>query len=587
MFTETLENLRSVISGKNAKRYVAEITQYHRIQATEGYDHAALRCKEILEGNGIETELLEYPSDGETMYLGFVSPQGWSVEKGILSVDGKEYADFEKEPLSLIQRSIPFEGDVDLIYAEKEKEFKRGFLVFTHDFKKGKEYARHYHCLGIVTDENRSRFDAPDSRQYLSFWGEQLFGFVISPREGAKLEKELKKGKKKAHVEIQSSLHPGKMTVVSARIPGETDEELLLIAHLCHPTPGGNDNASGVGLALEVARILTKMEKPKRSIRLLFVPEIHGTAAFIAENRAFLCGLNLDMVGENQQLCNSSLLVEKTPDATPFFGNHLLEAILEEIKKETANLLQTAQYPLFLSSVTPFSGGSDHWILSDPTVDIPTPMIIHWPDTFYHTNFDTIDKVDEKELERVGVLAATYLSFIASMGEKETAWTARLITQKAKERIVRAALNGPEIPYIAEVEMGALESLKRMGEIDLRGFKKEIEEVAAAEMKRTTQKKREKSQKGFVPKRISIGPISLSKTLSSLPLKERKKYDAQMEKYTEFKGSLQPAVFWADGKRDIHEIAERVTNEIGKCHTDFLQWYFAFLEDHGLIEIER
>ncbi|MCD6466928.1 MAG: DUF4910 domain-containing protein, partial [Methanomicrobia archaeon] len=539
-------------------------------------------CKKIFEENGIETEILEYDSDGKKMYLGFLSPEGWSIKKGILRIDDKEYANFEKESISVIQRSIPFKGEVDLIYAEKEEDFKKGYLVFTHDFKKGKDFARNYGCLGIVTDENRSKFDAPDSLQYLSFWGEKLFGFVISPREGEKLEKELKKGKKKTYVEIESSFFPSKMKIVSAKIEGEKDEEIILISHLCHPKPGGNDNASGVGLSLEIARVLKKFKKPKRGIRILLVPEVHGTAAFISENRNFLCGLNLDMVGENQFLCNSPLLIEKTPDATPFFGNYLLQEILEEVKKEVSNFQNTFKYPLFMSSVTPFSGGSDHWILSDPTVGIPTPMLIHWPDKFYHTSFDTIDKVDEKELKRVGVIATTYLYFIANMGKKEAEWLARLVTQRAKQRILESS----DIDYTVEIEKKNLDSIKRIENIDVENLKKEIEDLSNFE-KKNIKVKEKKIKKGIIPKRKFIGPISLSKTLLEMPLNEKKKFTEKMEKYKDFKGTLELAVFWADGNRNIYEISKNVKNEIGKVNTDFLIWYFEFLEKHDLIDIER
>ncbi|RLF96941.1 hypothetical protein DRN50_00255 [Thermococci archaeon] len=582
MFRKVLEDSKREVSGKNAKEYVSEIIKFHRIQVTEGYNKAASLCKKIFEENGIETEILEYDSDGKKMYLGFLSPEGWSIKKGILRIDDKEYANFEKESISVIQRSIPFKGEVDLIYAEKEEDFKKGYLVFTHDFKKGKDFARNYGCLGIVTDENRSKFDAPDSLQYLSFWGEKLFGFVISPREGEKLEKELKKGKKKTYVEIESSFFPSKMKIVSAKIEGEKDEEIILISHLCHPKPGGNDNASGVGLSLEIARVLKKFKKPKRGIRILLVPEVHGTAAFISENRNFLCGLNLDMVGENQFLCNSPLLIEKTPDATPFFGNYLLQEILEEVKKEVSNFQNTFKYPLFMSSVTPFSGGSDHWILSDPTVGVPTPMLIHWPDKFYHTSFDTIDKVDEKELKRVGVIATTYLYFIANMGKKEAEWLARLVTQRAKQRILESS----DIDYTVEIEKKNLDSIKRMENIDVENLKKEIEDLSNFERKNIKVKEK-KIKKGIIPKRKFIGPISLSKTLLEMPLNEKKKFTEKMEKYKDFKGTLELAVFWADGNRNIYEISKNVKNEIGKVNTDFLIWYFEFLEKHDLIDIER
>ena len=582
MFKKILEDSKREVSGKNAKEYVSEIMRFHRIQVTEGYNKAASLCKKIFEENGVETEILEYDSDGKKMYLGFLSPEGWSIKKGVLKIDGKEYANFEKENISIIQRSISFKGEVDLIYAEKEEDFKKGCLVFTHDFKKGKDFARNYGCLGIVTDENRSKFDAPDSLQYLSFWGERLFGFVISPREGEKLEKELKKGKKKAYVEIESSLFPSKIKIVSAKIEGEKDEEIILISHLCHPKPGGNDNASGVGLVLEIARVLKKFKKPKRSIRILLVPEIHGTAAFISENRNFLCGLNLDMVGENQFLCNSPLLIEKTPDATPFFGNYLLQAILEEVKKEVSNFQNTFKYPLFMYSVTPFSGGSDHWILSDPTIGIPTPMLIHWPDKFYHTSFDTIDKVDEKELKRVGVIAATYLYFIANMSKKEAEWMAGIVTQRAKQRVLESS----DIYYTVDVEKKNLDSIKRIENIDVESLKKEIEDLANFERKKIKIKEK-KIKKGIVPKRKFMGPIDLSKTLLEMPLNEKKKFNETMEKYKDFKGTLDLAVFWADGKRDIYEISKNVKNEIGKVNTDFLIWYFEFLEKHNLIDIKR
>ena len=41
-------------------------------------------------------------------------------------------------------------------------------------------------------------------------------------------------------------------------------------------------------------------------------------------------------------------------------------------------------------------------------------MLIQWPDKYYHTSEDTIDKVDPKMLKVAGVLTATYLYTAAS-----------------------------------------------------------------------------------------------------------------------------------------------------------------------------
>ncbi|MCK4432691.1 MAG: hypothetical protein KAV48_02040, partial [Methanomicrobia archaeon] len=130
-------------------------------------------------------------------------------------------------------------------------------------------------------------------------------------------------------------------------------------------------------------------------------------------------------------------------------------------------------------------------------------------------------------------------------------------------------------------------SIKRIEYIDVKSLKKEIEDIADFERKKIKIKEKKTLKKGIVPKRKFMGPISLSKTLLEMPLNEKKKFDEMMEKYKDVKGTLDLAVFWADENRDIYEISENVKNEIGKSNTEFLIWYFEFLEKHGLIDIER
>ena len=78
--------------------------------------------------------------------------------------------------------------------------------------------------------------------------------------------------------------------MVSACIPGVTTEEVAAIAHLCHPQPSANDNASGSGTLIETARVLNtliqsgELAKPQRTIRFLWVPEMTGTYAYLSAN---------------------------------------------------------------------------------------------------------------------------------------------------------------------------------------------------------------------------------------------------------------------------------------------------------------
>ncbi|NIN65184.1 MAG: DUF4910 domain-containing protein, partial [Anaerolineae bacterium] len=123
--------------------------------------------------------------------------------------------------------------------------------------------------------------------QYTSFWwygGEtKCFGFVLSPKEGERLRALIKERKRegkppvKVRAKVVSRFWDGELNVVSALIPGQTEEEVAIVAHLCHPQWSANDNASGAAAVLEVARTLQglisegKLDKPRRGIRFLLV----------------------------------------------------------------------------------------------------------------------------------------------------------------------------------------------------------------------------------------------------------------------------------------------------------------------------
>ena len=223
---------------------------------------------------------------------------------------------------------------------------------------------------------------------------------------------------------IHSRFYTGSFEVVDAFIPGipagrrETlhatspraharqEQEILLVSHLCHPQPGAHDNGSGAAALIETAATLARLIaggsllQPRRGIRFLWPPEMTGTFAWLAAHEAelragrWIAGLNLDMVGADQCQTGGSWELVGLPAAGAAFADHLLSWLREP----------------FLDGVrhreTPFSGGSDHYILADPTVGIPVPMLIHWPDRFYHTSADTPDRVSPDSLARSGALAA-------------------------------------------------------------------------------------------------------------------------------------------------------------------------------------
>jgi aminopeptidase-like protein len=65
-------------------------------------------------------------------------------------------------------------------------------------------------------------------------------------------------------------------------VPGESPDEVLISCHCCHPGLC-NDNLSGIGVAIELARWI--MSTPRRlSYRFLFVPGTIGSITWLARN---------------------------------------------------------------------------------------------------------------------------------------------------------------------------------------------------------------------------------------------------------------------------------------------------------------
>ena len=129
------------------------------------------------------------------------------------------------------------------------------------------------------------------------------------------------------------------------------------------------------------------------------------------------------------------MILERTPEATPSFVNSLMGAIFDRVKAEAGNLGGSFRYALFKHAVSPFSGGSDHFIYSDPSVGVPCPMLIQWPDKFWHTSYDTMDKVDPEMLRRVALMTATYAYFVACAEPWEVVWLVNEVASREGRRL--------------------------------------------------------------------------------------------------------------------------------------------------------
>jgi len=86
---------------------------------------------------------------------------------------------------------------------------------------------------------------------------------------------------------------------------------VLVLSHLCHPQPSAYDNSSGVSATLEAARragrvhgagTLGGLRREFGSVDARVHRHVRVVASRPADAPAVVSAVNLDMVGENQEL---------------------------------------------------------------------------------------------------------------------------------------------------------------------------------------------------------------------------------------------------------------------------------------------
>ncbi len=675
MIRKALDLIREEFRPRASYNAVAEVASYHRIQCSPGFRDAARFIQESLFADGIQSRILQFPAKrGESWWSqdSFCEWEGKDAELVLLE-NGKRVrlCSFAEHPISLVQRSAPTpEGGISttMVYIERPMEDSSyeeidvaGKLVFTRGpvASVAAVAVDKHGALGIVVDNMaesppvRDRFTLPDGRQYQSFWPadpgkHKAFGFLVTPRQGDYLRGLFASGKTQLEVyaRVDSRFFDGTMEVVEASIPGETEEEVIAIAHLCHPQPSANDNASGCGALLEGVRTLHRLvesgrlPRPKRSIRFVWPAEMTGSYAYLASREEaipnMVAAINLDMVGQNQDLCGSTFTVVRPVAALPGFGGELAEAILKLMTKEVPNLGRSHLYASFRWTVSPYSGGSDHYIWGDPSVGVTCPMLIQWPDRFYHTSEDTIDKVDPASLALSGVLAATYLYVAACAttadgvylaGEMGTGfpdeventlalWISSWRTQleaaspEQKEEVLARGRRTLEkrIAFMADRKVGNIESL-----VKLCGESSALSQAAVLACKSVRDTERfmvnkhlltmaslaqlgavqdlppakpdddegaKELARKIVPVRRYRGPFSNMAKEVSPEVQEAQK--AFREKYPRMMPPGSQLEYWADGKRTLLEIADLIEGETGFSNLTALLDYYDLAVKRGV-----
>jgi aminopeptidase YwaD len=676
--------VRDELSGVVAKSFVEQIARFHRIQASTMFHEAAEYVKNELLKIGLKDATIEqFPADGKIKYWTYTSPIGWAVKSAelyLVELEEKLIVRYKDVPTCLhtYSKATPLEGVtaelIDVGKGTKPKDYegkdvKGKFVLATGRATAIHEQAVYKHgAAGVITDTItyempgvRESLDIPDAHAYQGIWptAEDLdkvtFGFSLSKRQGNQLRALLKNGKTvKLKAKVDAQLFPGNEEVITATIQGKTkpNEEIFLIAHLCHPKPSANDNASGSGLLLEIARTITtlinsgKIQPPAKTIRFFWVPETLGTVAYLSHHEdtfsRFVAGINLDMVGQNQELCKSTLNLDRTPDSCPSYLNDYVYSLVEQSVKEFDTVTGFGSSSTFRYNTTTFSGGSDHAEFTNSTIGVPCIMLGQWPDLFYHTSMDTIDKVSEDSLKRVGWIT-TIAALTLANSTAETAF--QLANQTASKGIIRieeTAQKGVEelfkkkedpklkdkpaelakelaktafhyknkIEHVMWREQQAIKSVERLGENQELNtlIDKLCEEIASRARQKTARleealsfiaktltitipTKLEETEadaelKRLTPKRQFKGTLNFDTLKKVLGEKEFEWYQEIDEKDRSFHNKVAEFVNFMDGKRNAYDILKAVSAEYSETNPEYALKFLRDLEKANLITFQ-
>jgi aminopeptidase-like protein/aminoglycoside N3'-acetyltransferase len=246
----TLDKIRtgiqsfSVIPPKSlkAKDIIESVWNLPRDIVSDGYD-AALQALAAAQPMKIH----EY-STGEPAYT-WIIPERWICRSAQLKkTDGTILYSTQDNPLCCMRYSLPFDGEVSQ-----------------------EELLQHLYS----SDKN------PESVPHIFKFYERNWGLCIP----ASLKQNL--NDTTYHVHIDSDFSMGTLKVGEIILEGETDEHIVLCAHLCHPYQV-SDGLSGVAVGMEVIERLAKLSKRRYTYHMLILPETIGSAAWCSHNETLL-----------------------------------------------------------------------------------------------------------------------------------------------------------------------------------------------------------------------------------------------------------------------------------------------------------
>jgi len=413
-----LKEIKKGMSRTRLLTYITNISSFHRIQGTKYLVDAGNYIKDVLEDSNLYVEVLDYSYRDPHPWLPPLI--GWWVRDGevyLLDKEEKILSSFSHASTAIVAHSPPgyFEGRVT--YVGREKEIPEGvevvlldgggILKYLEAVEKGAQAVLFFRrdaavnalpYIGLFpTPQHLPKLRAP--------------ALTLSRRDAESIISRLAAGEEvKVKGFVDSGFtDPSPIRVIYASLsPGNDGEGItVMTAHYCHPAGTINDNVSGAASLLLAASALSKASSASGkgfNIAFGWVPEHYGSLPLVkhlvSEGFQVQGAINLDMVGEKQSLTGSTLYFVRPPiHMLSSFEAATYQIISHELGPKQGFHVRGIHKGRLRFDILNYEYGSDHD--SFIAYGIPSVSLINWPDKYYHSSLDFIDKVDWDGLTKV------------------------------------------------------------------------------------------------------------------------------------------------------------------------------------------
>lgn len=453
-----IQLLSNEISGDRSYEHIRWLTHWHRDSGMEGYFKAAEymvgAAKEVgLTDVKFVEQVMDDPNytarSGELWLMEPVRVKLGDIgDRAVYLSDGSHDADVTAELVWIGDGSTAALANIDVAGKIVLTSGNPGTAVRNAVWAKG--------AAGVVTfttSEGKSPLDWPDQIAWTRIPIEPpagkkgAFAFAVSPRKGDMLKRLLETKQQqdifatgtrtmggravlKAKVDTDIGGTPGRTGFVEGWIRGTKypNQQVVLTAHLQEEQGSANDDGSGSGNLLEIARTINKLiaeghlPRPLRDLRFWWTDEIYSEYRWFRDHPEevgkILANVHQDMVGANQAMGSRVQHLIFAPHSRTSYLDAIYESIGNYLVKTNNGFLAASRsggYPRpytrpiystggtrqgYNARMVPWFGSSDHGVFVDGPIGIPAVAAINWDDEWIHSSQDDLGNIDQTQLAR-------------------------------------------------------------------------------------------------------------------------------------------------------------------------------------------